>query len=79
MAGSFDHIDENGAFRMDLIENMGDAHEALQECHAAMYVLAKGNRKLIIKAIRKLYKRKGGINKSAWPIELTPDAQEADE
>lgn len=34
MAGSYDHIcDDDGSFRMDLIENMGDAHEALEECH----------------------------------------------
>jgi hypothetical protein len=33
MAGSLAHIvDKNGAFWMSLIENMGDAHEALQEC-----------------------------------------------
>jgi hypothetical protein len=33
MAGSLSHIvDENGAFTMSNIENMGDAHEALEEC-----------------------------------------------
>ena len=33
MAGSLNHIiDENGAFTMSTIENMGDAHEALEEC-----------------------------------------------
>ncbi len=33
MAGSFEHIvNEKGNFYMDLIENMGDAHEALEEC-----------------------------------------------
>ena len=33
MAGSFRHIvDQNGAFTMRYIENMGDAHEALEEC-----------------------------------------------
>ncbi len=33
MAGSLNHIvDESGAFTMDSIENMGDAHEALEEC-----------------------------------------------
>lgn len=33
MAGSLNHIvDNNGAFKMTTIENMGDAHEALEEC-----------------------------------------------
>jgi len=33
MAGSLDHItNENGEFTMDLIENMGDAYEALEDC-----------------------------------------------
>jgi hypothetical protein len=34
MAGSLSHITEDdGSFRMDLIENMRDAREALEECH----------------------------------------------
>lgn len=35
MAGSFSHIvsDDDGSFRMDLIDHMGDAHEALEECY----------------------------------------------
>ena len=34
MAGSLNHIvNEDGTFTMELIENMGDAHEALEECH----------------------------------------------
>jgi len=34
MAGSLNHIvdDETGEFKMDTIENLGDAHEALEEC-----------------------------------------------
>jgi len=33
MAGSLSHlVDEHGAFRFGLIENMGDAHEACEEC-----------------------------------------------
>lgn len=34
MAGSLNHVvdSETGQFRMDLIENLGDAHEALEEC-----------------------------------------------
>ncbi len=34
MAGSFAHIDDEGVFTMDCIENMGDAWEALEECHS---------------------------------------------
>ncbi len=35
MAGSYKHIvGPNGEFTMDLIDNMGDAHEALEECFA---------------------------------------------
>lgn len=35
MAGSLAHItdDSDGSFRVDLIENLGDAYEALEECH----------------------------------------------
>ncbi len=33
MAGSYNHlVAEDGSFSMELIENMGDAHEALEEC-----------------------------------------------
>jgi hypothetical protein len=33
MAGSLNHmIAEDGSFDFDLIENMGDAHEACEEC-----------------------------------------------
>jgi len=35
MAGSLNHIvRDDGSFTMENIENMGDAHEALAECHA---------------------------------------------
>lgn len=37
MAGSIKHtMKSDGSFTMDLIENMGDAHEALQEYHQAL-------------------------------------------
>ena len=37
MAGRIDHLsDEDGKFTMDLIENMGDAHEALEECYTVI-------------------------------------------
>ena len=35
MAGSYAHIvADDGTFTMELIDNMGDAHEALEECFA---------------------------------------------
>ena len=34
MAGSLNHIvEEDGSFTMDHLDHMGDAHEALEECH----------------------------------------------
>lgn len=41
MAGSLNHIvGEDGRFRMDLIENMRDAREALEECFEFIYFLS---------------------------------------
>ena len=44
MAGSLMHIvdDETGKFRMDLIENLGDAHEALEECFQIIHAMSGG-------------------------------------
>lgn len=44
MAGSLTHIiGSDGRFRMDLIENLGDACEALEECFDIIYHLADGD------------------------------------
>jgi hypothetical protein len=44
MAGSYNHLlDEQGRFHMDLIENLGDAHEALEECFGMIQVLTGGD------------------------------------
>ena len=44
MAGSLDHIvGDDGRFRMDLIENLGDAHEALEECFHIIRHLTGGD------------------------------------
>jgi hypothetical protein len=40
MAGSWEHIDNEGRFTMALIDNMGDAAEALEQCHAMITWLA---------------------------------------
>lgn len=46
MAGSLYHIvGEDGKFKMDSIENMGDAHEALEECFNIIYELSALNGK----------------------------------
>ena len=44
MAGSFNHVcDDNGTFRFDLIENLGDAHEACEQMHALIMKLSGGD------------------------------------
>ena len=52
MAGSFDHCDESGEFRFNLIENMGDAWEACEEMHWLIWHLAQGDRWLIEHALK---------------------------
>jgi hypothetical protein len=43
MAGSYGHIrGEDGKFTMDGIENIGDAHEALEECFHMIEFLSGG-------------------------------------
>lgn len=44
MAGSLSMIvdSDTGKFTMDLIENLGDAAEALEECFEIIYELSKG-------------------------------------
>lgn len=51
MAGSLSHIiDTDGTFTMDLIDNLGDAHEALEECFAVIIELSGGNMGKVSKA-----------------------------
>lgn len=49
MAGSYNHIvDEDGKFRgTALIDNLGDAYEALEECYRMIQVLADGDKERI--------------------------------
>lgn len=57
MAGSLNHIvdDETGKFTMENIENLGDAQEALEECHEIICTLSDGGRmQLINKVCQKL-------------------------
>ena len=56
MAGSLNHIvDTKGAFQMETIENMGDAHEALESCFDVIALLLElwpeEQRKTILKDV----------------------------
>lgn len=54
MAGSLNHIiSEEGKFTMGSIDNLGDAHEALDECFKIIYELADGDMAKISAACRK--------------------------
>jgi len=69
MAGSLNHIvNDDGTFTMDFIENLGDAHEALEECYQLIYILADGNTEKVSKACNLI----GVVN--PWEIEF-PDEQ----
>lgn len=59
MAGSYRHItNTDGTFRgVELLGNMGDAHEALEECHAMIQYLAEGSQSKIFEAWRDGYFR----------------------
>ena len=53
MAGSLNHIiDSDGTFTMDLIDNLGEAHEALEECFNLIIELSEGNMLLVSRACR---------------------------
>lgn len=53
MAGSLFHIvAEDGSFRMGSIENLGDAHEALDECFKIIYNLTGGQKDKVNESLR---------------------------
>jgi hypothetical protein len=56
MAGSLNHLidEKTGKYREDLIENMGDAGEALEECFHIIRYLACGDMSKISVACRAL-------------------------
>lgn len=58
MAGSYNHlVNDDGHFTFDLIENMGDAREALAQCFFLIhYLVGGGNQTLIEAAINEYYK-----------------------
>ena len=53
MAGSLNHIvnANNGKFRMGLIENLGDAHEALEECFEIIGYISGGSSEWLNKVL----------------------------
>lgn len=66
MAGSYDHIvDKEGRFiGTRLIDNLGDAYEALEECYGMIQWLANGHA-LRVTAAKMEYKqglKLGGVN-----------------
>lgn len=52
MAGSYKHIvnSKNEFLGIDLIDNLGDAHEALEECYKMICILADGDLSKIFEA-----------------------------
>ena len=60
MAGSYRHItDSNGDFiGVNLIDNLGDAHEALEECYEMIQWLSGGDKAKIFEAWREGYFKK---------------------
>lgn len=56
MAGSYGHCEaDNGSFRFDLIENMGDAHEACFAMYHIIRIITKGDRAAVKAAEDKFY------------------------
>lgn len=64
MAGSLCHIvdDETGEFTMDNIDNLGDAHEALEECYYIIAEMSAGRKSRINKMCRRLRYPKLKVN-----------------
>lgn len=53
MAGSLNHITgDNGEFTMETIDNMGDAAEALYECHQIIAYLAACDMNNLLEALK---------------------------
>lgn len=52
MAGSYRHITDrdNNFIGIDLIDNLGDAHEALEECYDIIQYLSSGDKQKIFDA-----------------------------
>jgi DNA-binding FadR family transcriptional regulator len=54
MAGSLGHlVTDDGGFSFALIENLGDAHEACEECYDIIAVLVDGDLERLREACRR--------------------------
>lgn len=69
MAGSYSHlVDDQGRFQgVELIDNLGDAYEALEECWGMIWFLAGGDAARVEEAERN-YKR--GIDLSPGVVDF---------
>lgn len=65
MAGSFKHCERDGTFAFDLIENMGDAHEACHQMFWMIHILTNGDRTRIAEAEERYYEMMRG--ERPWP------------
>lgn len=53
MAGSYQHCcNDDGSFTFDLLDNMGDAHEACDEMHWMIDYLSSGDPRRVAKACK---------------------------
>jgi hypothetical protein len=71
MAGSYSHLRDaqTGQFRFDLIENLGDAYEACEECFFLIAYLTGNDQGRIEEAVTYYYQACRG--------EVVPDAVQA--
>lgn len=70
MAGSYDHAtNDDGTYRgVDLLENMGDMHEAVDEMWMMIWVLSGGDRTKIKAASDEYFKCLRG--EQVWPVPM---------
>lgn len=68
MAGSYRHItNDDDSFRgVELIDHLGDAREALEECHAMIAYLTGGDKQKIFEAWLEGYAKKN-YPECNWP------------
>jgi hypothetical protein len=72
MAGSYHHIvDEKNEFQgVDLLDNLGDAHEALEECHFMIKHFSGGDLNKIFEAHRAYVASPEGLNNPDYAAKM---------
>lgn len=75
MAGSYRHIiDEDNKFRgVDLLDHLGDAYEALQECHWMINHLCSGDKEKVFEAHRAYVAAPDGCNNPKYAETITSE------